>query len=329
MRAVTARRYGGVEVLAVEEVPAPIATPGTVVVDVHASSLNAADWHLLQGVPYGVRLVFGLRRPRRPVIGRDYAGVVVSVGEGVEHVRPGDRVFGEAAQTLAGRVRVKAGQATLLPDAVSMRAAGATPLAGGTAFQAVRAGGVRAGQRVLVVGASGGVGSFAVQLAAHAGAQVTGVCGPGNVDLVRGLGAHDVVDYTAVDPTATGEAYDVVLDIAGGRRPVEYVPVLADDGVLVSVGAPPAETAVQRLVQPIPAMAAVAWTSRRYAPRMLSLTARSNVGLPELAALIASGEVRPAVERVVDLDGVASAMAVVGAQRSRGKTAVAVVDTVE
>lgn len=325
MRAVTARRYGGADVLAVEDVPVPTASPGTMVVQVHASSLNAADWHLLRGVPYGVRLVFGLRRPRRPVIGRDYAGVVQAVGDGVDGFRPGDRVFGEASQSFAEFVRVTPKQATRVPDAVSMESAGATPLAGATALQAVRTGEVRAGQQVLVVGASGGVGSFAVQVAANAGARVIGVCGPDNVDFVRSLGADDVVDYTVTDPTATGQRFDVVLDIAGGRRPVDYVRALTPDGIFVSVGAPPAETTLQRTVQPIPAMAAVALTSMRHAPRMVSLTARANADLGELADLLATGAVRPAVERVVDLDGVAAAMAVIGSRRARGKIAVSVV----
>lgn len=324
MRAVTARRYGAADALAIEDVPAPIAKPGTIVVQVQASSLNAADWHLLRGIPYGVRLAFGLRRPRHPVIGRDYAGVVQAVGDGVEQVQPGDRVFGEASQTLAEYVRVTPRQATRIPDAVSMESAGATPLAGVTAMQAVRTGGVRAGQQVLVVGASGGVGSFAVQLAVHAGAHVTGVCGPGNADLVRSLGAAEVLDYTAADPLAGGRRYDVVLDIAGGRRPVDYVPILTPEGTFVSVGAPPAETALQRIVQPIPTMATVALTSMRHAPRMVSLTARGNTGLDELADLLASGAVRPAVEQVVDLDGVAAAMAVIGSRRARGKIAVSV-----
>lgn len=322
MRAVTARRYGGPEVLAVEEVAAPAAADGRILVRVHASSLNAADWHLMQGVPYAVRLAFGLRRPRRPVIGRDYAGVVESVGRGVQGVQVGDRVFGEASQTMAELVQVKPGQSTAIPPGIGIDEAAAIPLAGVTALQAVRRAAVRPGQRVLVVGAAGGVGSFATQIAVAEGAIVTAVCGPANVEFVRALGAADAIDYTRVDPMALGRRFDAVLDIAGGRRPADFLPALEPDSIYVSVGAPAASTTMQRILQPVPAMTAVAVTSMRHAPRMVSLTARGNAGLDELAVLVAAGTVRSAVERVVDLADVPIAMAGIGARHTRGKVVV-------
>lgn len=322
MRAVTARRYGGPEVLAVEEVAAPTAADGRILVRVHASSLNAADWHLMLGVPYAVRLAFGLRRPRHPVIGRDYAGVVESVGRGVEGIQVGDRVLGEASQTLAEFVQVKPSQATALPASIPMEVAAALPLAGGTALQTVRRASVATGQRVLIVGAAGGVGSFATQLAVSQGAIVTAVCSGANAEFARGLGAAEVIDYTRTDPAAAGRSFDAVLDIAGGRRPAEFLPVLERDGIYVSVRAPAASTRTQRILQPLPAMAAIAVTSMRQKPRMVMLTARGNTGLTDLLDLVVAGAVRPAVENVIDLDGVRAAMAGIGGRHTRGKVVV-------
>jgi NADPH:quinone reductase-like Zn-dependent oxidoreductase len=322
MRAITARRYGGPEVLAVEDVEEPRAADGRILVRVHASSLNAADWHLMLGVPYAVRLAFGLRRPRHPVIGRDYAGVVESVGRGVEGIQVGDRVLGEASQTFAELASVKPSQATRLPLSIPMDAAAALPLAGVTALQAVRRAAVGTGQRVLIVGAAGGVGSYATQIAASHGAVVTAVCSGANAEFVGTLGASDVIDYTRTDPTAAGRRFDAVLDIAGARRPAEFLPVLEPDGIYVSVGAPAASTRTQRILQPLPAMTAVAVTSMRQAPRMVTLTTRANSGLADLLDLVVAGAVRPPVENVIDLPGIPAAMAGIGGRHTRGKVVV-------
>ncbi|WP_086830398.1 NAD(P)-dependent alcohol dehydrogenase [Streptomyces sp. NRRL B-24572] len=237
MRAWTQERYGSADVLEFAEVERPVPGAREVLVRVHAAAVNAADWHLMRGDPYVARFALGLRRPKERVRGRDFAGVVEAVGGGVTELRPGDEVFGEAPGAFAEYVCAPVAATELKPAGMGFAEAAAIPLAGNTALIGVRdLGKVRPGTRVLVNGASGGVGTFAVQLAKALGAEVTGVCGPGNAPLVLGLGADRVVDYTREDFTAPPDRYDLVFDLVGNRSLGELRRTLSPTGVLVLSG---------------------------------------------------------------------------------------------
>ena len=224
MRAITCTGYGRpTDVLAPADVDEPAVEDDHVLVEVHAASVNPADWHLIRGIPYLARLQIGLRRPSFEIPGSDFAGVVAAVGPAVTTVRPGDEVYGTTFMAgfgaFAERVAVPERLLTHRPRNVSFEDAAAVPLAASTALQALRDHGkVEPGQRVLIIGASGGVGTFAVQLAKHLGATVTGVCSTNNVELVRSLGADHVIDYTIDDVTETTDRYDLVLQVAGTHR---------------------------------------------------------------------------------------------------------------
>ena len=231
-------RYGPPEVLELREVEMPEVPDDGVLVRVRASSVNPVDWHMMTGSPLLVRLVAGLRRPKDIRLGSDFAGTVEAVGANVRRFRPGDDVFGTKGDAFAEYICIAEDRAVAhKPANVTFEQAGAVGVAGITALQGLRdKAGLQAGQKVLINGASGGVGTFAVQVAKVFGAEVTGVCSTGNVELVRSLGADHVVDYTREDFTRNGKRYDVMLDNAGTRPLSEFKRALADDGVYVSVG---------------------------------------------------------------------------------------------
>ena len=223
MKAITCQRYGGPEVLEFEEVDDPVVGDDEVLVGVRAVSANPRDWHLMRGLPYFVRLQFGLRRPRHAVLGGDVAGRVEAVGKAVTRFRPGDEVLADIET--GGFAEYTAVRQDLLvpkPASLGFEQAAAVPLAALTALQGLRDHGrVQPGQQVLVIGAAGGVGTFAVQLAKLLGAEVTGVCSTGKLDLVRSLGADHVIDYTREDFTRSGRRYDLVLQLAGTSSPAD------------------------------------------------------------------------------------------------------------
>ena len=222
MRAITYHRYGPPDVLVLEEVDAPVVKDDQVLVRVQAAAANPRDWHLMRGLPYIVRPQFGLRRPRRSLLGGDVAGRVEAVGGAVTRLRPGDEVYADVTTGgFAEYICIPADVVERKPANLSFEQAAAVPLAALTALQGLRDHArVRAGQKVLIIGASGGVGTFAVQLAKWLGAEVTGVCSTRNLDLVRSLGADQVVDYTREDFAANGRRYDVVFQLAGTRLAV-------------------------------------------------------------------------------------------------------------
>jgi len=240
MKAIRYQRYGSPDVLELQDVGMPAVGDGEVLVRVRAASVNPLDFHFLRGTPYLVRLAGGLTRPRRTGLGVDLAGHVEAVGRDVTGFSPGDEVFGQCAGTFAEYVTFGPKAAVLAkPANLTFEQAAAVPVAGFTALQALRdSAHVKAGHRVLVNGAGGGVGTFAVQIARAFGAEVTGVCSPGKVALVGSIGADRVVDYTREDFTRTDRPYDVVIDTVGNRTLSEIRRVLAPKGVLVSVGAP-------------------------------------------------------------------------------------------
>ena len=316
MNVLRAARYGGVDALGFDEVPVPGA--GQVLVAVEASSLNALDWHFLTGTPYLLRLMNGLRTPKRSIPGADVAGVVVSVGEGVNVFVVGDAVFGECGGGgCASFTAVGATSITHKPDDVSFVSAAATSVAGLTALQGLRThADVQPGEHVLINGAAGGVGTFAVQIAKALGAEVTAVCGTRNVEMVRALGADTVVDYTTSDFVDGGRRFDVVLDNVGNRTPQELLTTLRPGARFVGVSGPKSN----RWLGPVPQLIRMALKLWRSDASFHQFTARPNADdLAFLAELLSSGAVVPAIDRVVGLDGVIDALAEIGSGHARSK----------
>jgi NADPH:quinone reductase-like Zn-dependent oxidoreductase len=324
MKAVVQRRYGNPrDVLEFRDVGRPEPGKGEVLLRVHASSVNPADWFTLVGRPYVLRAAFGLTRPKHPIPGRDVAGTVEAVGPNVTRLRPGDEVYGELPGGAYAEYAVAAEDALApKPANLGFAEAAAVPLAGITALQGMRdVGGVRAGHRVLINGASGGVGTFAVQVARSLGAQVTGVCSTRNLDLVRAIGADEVIDYTREDFTRSERSYDVIFDFAGSQSPQAYRRVLHPNGVYI----PSAGRKGGAVLGPLPYMLRVALSSLRPGPKTKFFVAKSNPDdLTALARLIEAGEVTPVLDRTYSLPETADALTYQGEGHAQGKTVVTV-----
>ena len=321
MRAAVARDYGTADVITIEDVPTPTAGTGQVLLRVEACSLNALDWHFLSGTPYLLRLMAGVRRPKRIIHGADVAGTVVAVGDEVTSLQLGDAVFGEGAGGgCAPYVAIKAGAVVRIPDGVTFPAAAATPVAGLTALQGLRThGDVQPGDRVLINGAAGGVGTFAVQIAKALGAEVTAVCSSRNVDMVRRLGADHVVDYTVDDFVTGGARFDVMLDNVGNRTASECRSVMRAGGRYVAVSGPKAN----RWLDPLPHLVRMRIGFMRADATFHQFTASANHDdLTHLGELLARGAVVPEIQRTVGLDGVAEALAEIGSGHARAKIVV-------
>ena len=316
MKAVVHDRYGSADVLELREVDRPEPKDDETLVRVRAASINPADWYGMAGRPYVGRVAMGLRKPKSGRLGIDFAGTVEAVGREVTHVRPGDDVFGAKNGALAEYVSVR--DAVLpKPARLSFEAAAAAPLAAITALQGLRdKGRLEAGQHVLVNGASGGVGTFAVQIAKALGAEVTGVCSTGKVELVRSLGADHVVDYTREDFTQSGRRYDLMLDVAGSRSWRECTRVLAPQAPLVVVGAPKGGRLLGPLSHIVRLRVAAVGSSRT----VVFFLARTNrADLEVLRELLETGKVTPVVDRSYELGEVAEAFRYLEEGHARGK----------
>jgi NADPH:quinone reductase-like Zn-dependent oxidoreductase len=322
MRAVVRDRYGSPDVLRLEEVAKPELVDDGVLVRVRASSLNRGDWYALAGKPAFARpLIGGVLRPKSRLLGSDFAGTVEAVGKDVTELRPGDEVFGGRSGALAEYVCVRIGVAPK-PANLTFEEAAAVPVAALTALQGLRDHGqVEPGQKVLVNGASGGVGTFAVQIAKALGAEVTAVCSTRNVDLVRSLGADRVIDYTEEDFTRSGERYDLMLDIAGSRSWFAFRRVLTPQAIVVIIGAP----ATTPLVGPLGHIAAVRLASLRSSRKVVFFVAKFNK--PDMAVLrelCEAGKVTPVVERRYELSEIADALRYMGEGHAQGKVVITV-----
>jgi len=322
MKAIRFYRYGPPEVLELADIEVPAVGDDEVLVRVRAASVNPLDWHFMRGSPYLVRALAGLTRPRASAtgLGADMAGSVEAVGKDVMGFRPGDEVFGglEDRGTLAEYLSIgHDGVVLTKPAGLSFEQAAAVPVAGLTALQALRdKGKVQPGQNVLVNGAAGGVGTFAVQLAKAFGAVVTGVCSTRNVELVASLGADRVIDYTREDFTRTGRRYDLLVDIAGNRTLAQTRRVLAPAGVLVGVGGPNKG----RWVGPLGRSARMALLSPAVSQRMVSFLARQNKDdLAVLRELLQCGKVTPVIDRIYPLSQAADAIGYLEQGHARGK----------
>jgi NADPH:quinone reductase-like Zn-dependent oxidoreductase len=321
MQAIVQDRYGSTDRLRLTELPDPEPGAGEVLVRVGAAGVDRGTWHAMAGRPFAARLALGLRAPRDRTPGRDVAGTVVALGPGVTTSAIGDAVYGTARGSFAELAVVPLSRLARRPSCLTVEEAAAVPVSALTALQALRAGGAAADDRVLVLGASGGVGSYAVQLAVDLGAHVTGVCGPAKADLVRSLGAERVVDHTTTPLDTLGERFDVVVDIAG-HRPVRLLRrLLTERGSLVVVGSEHRGRWLGGLQRSIGA----ALLSPFVAHRLVMLVASEDGGdLATLTEVIERGGMRPALERTFPLEDAAAAVDHVASGRARGKVVVAV-----
>ncbi|MCB9762084.1 MAG: NAD(P)-dependent alcohol dehydrogenase [Alphaproteobacteria bacterium] len=321
-RAVVFPRYGGPDVLQHVERPLPTPAADEVLIAVRAASVNAADWHLMRADPWLMRLMTGLVRPKSPALGADVAGVVVAAGPEVQRLKVGDAVMGDLSDqgfgAFAEYVCARETHLVALPRGLSFEQAAAVPMAGVTALKGVQeVAGVKAGQRVLVLGASGGVGAFAVQLARHLGAEVTAVCSTEKVDAVRRLGAARVVDHRVQDVTRLDERFDVILDAAAYRSFLAYRRILSEDGVYVMVGGALGTLLQLALLGPI--------LSRLGGQRFANyLSVPDHAALSTLAELLAAGAIVAPVDRSYPLAQVPDAIRALEARRVTGKLVITI-----
>ena len=325
MAAIVQERYGSAPegLLRLAEIDRPTIGDDGILVRVHAASVDRGTWHIMSGLPYPIRLAgFGLRRPKYANPGRSLAGTVEAVGAGVTGFAPGDEVYGTSTSTFAQYAAARPGKLARKPANLSFDQAAAVPISGGTALQAVRDHGrVQAGDKVLIIGAAGGVGSFAVQIAKAAGAEVTGVCRTAKVDMVRALGADAVIDYTRADFADGGPRYDVILDIGGNARLSRLRSALTPRGRLVIVGG---ETDGRLL----------GGTSRQIRAQLLSPFVGQKLGtfvasenaadLDALRDLVEAGELVPAIDRTYPLAEAAAAIRHLLDGQARGKLVISV-----
>lgn len=321
MKAVVRERYGTPEMLRFKELDIPIPKDDEVLIRIHAAAINAADSYLLGGKPFFLRLAYGLVRPKHPVLGTDIAGRVEVVGGNVTRFRPGDEVFGDLSNSGFGGFAecARAPERVLAhkPASLSFQEAAAVPMAATTALQGLRKGRIRAGQRVLIHGASGGVGTFAVQLAKHLGAEVTAVCSTSKVELVRSLGADHVIDYTKEDFAQSDQRYDLILAVNGDRSILAYKRALSANGICVLVGGSMRQIFQAMLLGPLVTMGG--------RQRIVNLLAQPNTDdLAYMGKLLEDKKVVPVIDRIYPLSETPQALQYLGEGRAMGKVIITV-----
>jgi NADPH:quinone reductase-like Zn-dependent oxidoreductase len=317
MKAIVSRCYGSPDVLEYSNVEKPAIKDDEVLVKIHAASVNPLDWHEMRGAPYFMRLSSGLGAPQSTSLGVDFAGTVEAVGAGVTRFKPGDEVFGGRGGAFAEYLVIPENRALALkPDNISFEQAAAVPIAAISALQALRdKGQLQPGQKVLINGASGGVGTFAVQIAKSYGAKVTGICSTRNVEMVRAIGADHVIDYKHEDYTRGEERYDLIIDNVGNHSPLDNRSVLNPDGKLVIVGGG-AGNWLGPLMGPLQALLVSPFVSQELG---LILARLDQDDLATLAELMHEGKVTPVIDRRFSLEEVAQAIAYSETGRARGK----------
>ncbi len=320
MKALVQEGRGSADVLHLRDVPVPELTEGRVLVRMRAASVNALDWHSTHG---GLLLEIAakiMRSTDQPVRGVDFSGVIEAVGPGVTKFKPGDEVFGGSVATFAERIRARADRIVLKPSAMSFEEAATLNVAGHTALQALRDHAqVKPGQRVMIFGAGGGVGNFAVQIAKALGAHVTAVTGSRNVDLVRSLGADEVLDYAKVDVSRRPDRYDAVIDIAAIRSVGSLRRVLTPEGIFVQVGAGKQGGWIGLFAR----IGGVAFRKKVLKQRVTFFVAQSTVSdLEYLVELFEAGKLRPAIERTYPLAEAREAVRYVGTGQARAKVVI-------
>ena len=326
MKAVVNMKYGPPDVLEFTEVEKPIPKDDEVLLKVHAASVNPADWHLLRGDPYIARLQLGLRRPKHRVLGCDVAGQVEAVGKDVATLRPGNEVFGSPFMNgfgaFAERASVSEDLLAPKPANLSFEQVAAVPLAASTALQGLRDHGrIEPGHKVLIVGASGGVGTFAVQIAKSFDAEVTGVCSTRNVKMVRSLGADHVIDYTVEDFARSGQEYDLIFQLAGTRSPSEFRRALTSEGTLVQISGDSSD----RWIGPVDRIIKALVLSPFVSQKMASFTVNPNKeDLRFLKQLIEAGQLAPMIDRTYPLSETPEAIRYLENGHVRGKVVITV-----
>ena len=313
MKAITQDAYGSQEALKLADVAKPEIGDGDVLVRVHAASIHVGDWILMTGSPFVMRFATGLRKPKNPVPGTDVAGTVEAVGKDVERLRPGDEVFGWADGAFAEYARASEDQFIKKPANLTFEQASAIGVSATTALQLLRDNGkVQPGQKVLINGASGGVGTFAVQIAKALGAEVTGVSSTKNADLVRSIGADHVIDYTREDFTKGTERYDLILDNVGNHSMAETRRALTPSGILISNGGGHEDGKLGRVVR---AMLASMFVRQQAAP---SVKSQNHDDLVALRGLVEAGKVTPVIDRTYPLTETPMAIGHVATGHARG-----------
>jgi 2-desacetyl-2-hydroxyethyl bacteriochlorophyllide A dehydrogenase len=321
MKAIVCTRYGSPDVLHLKEVEKPTPRDNEVLVKIHAASANPADWHLVRGKPLFARFSTGFPKPKNPIPGLDIAGRVEVVGSSVTQFQPGDEVFGCVTGAFAEYVATREGNLALKPANLSFEQAAAVPVVAFTALQGLRdAGHIQSGQKVLVNGASGGVGTLAVQLAKSFGAEVTGVCSTRNVDLVRSIGADHVIDYTREDFTRNGQSYDLIYDAVGNRSVSAYRRALKPHGKCVIAGF----TSFPRLIEHIVVGAWMSKTGNRKIG-LMGLAKPNQTDLLFVKGLLEAGKVVPVIDRRYPLSETAEAIRYLEQKHARGKVIITAV----
>ena len=318
MKAIVHYTYGPPDGLELKEIDRPTVGDGEALIRVHAASVNPADWRIMRGAPFVIRLVgYGLRKPKTPGLGSDVAGVVEAVGKNVTRLRPGHEVYGSGRGAYAEFACAAEDHVTPKPANLTFEQAAAVPLAATTALQGLRdIGKLQAGQTVLVIGASGGVGTFAVQIAKALGAEVTGVCSTRNAELVRSIGADHVIDYTREDFTKGEHRYDLIFQLAGTNTPSECRRALTPRGTLVLSSGEGRDSGVGRIVSamvssPFVTQRLVSWVSSMKKADLLALT-----------ELIQAGKVKPVIDRTYTLAETPAAIRYVEEGHTRGKVVI-------
>ncbi len=321
MKAIVYTQYGSPDVLELREVEKPNPRDNEVLIKVHAASVNAADWHYLRGAPLLFRLNIGLQKPKNILLGADVAGRIEAVGRNVTQFQPGDDIFGDLSEsgrgTFAEYVCANENALALKPANISFEEAATVPVAAVTALQGLREGQIQPGQTVLINGASGGVGTFAVQIAKSFGAEVTAVCSTKKSDMVRSIGADHVIDYTHEDFTQNGHRYDLILAANGYHSISDYKRVLSPKGTYVMSGGAGAQIFQAMLLGP--------WMSRNSSQKMGNLSSKpNNKDLDFLKELLEAGKVIPVIDRCYPLSEVADAIRYVEEGHAQGKVVITV-----
>ena len=320
MKAIVREIYGSPDVLRLDDVPTPTNDDDGVLVRVHAASANAGDWHLLRGTPLPFRLVAGLKKPKYKIIGNDIAGTVEAAGPNVTQFKRGDEVFGEVSRcgfgAYAEYVVARESALAMKPANLSFEEAASVPTSGCTALQGLRKGKIQSAQKVLIHGAAGGVGTFAVQIAKALGADVTGVCSTKNADMIRSIGADHVLDYTRVDFADFGQKFDLILAVNGDRSIWDYRSTLTPTGRYVMIGGSNRQLREALLLGPLLSI---------NGQKLGNLLAKPNQSdLLVLKDLVEAGKMRPVIERYYQLSEVPEAIRHLETGHASGKLVVAI-----
>ena len=322
MKAIVYYRYGSPDVLKCEEIEKPTPAEDEVLIKVRAASVNPYDWHFMRGTPYFVRIPAGLLKPKDRRLGVDVAGWVEAVGRSVTEFKPGDEVFGVSRGAFAEYACASESALVMKPANVTFEQAASVPIAALTALQGLHdKGRIQPAQRVLINGAAGGVGTFAVQIAKSFGAEVTGVCSTRNVAMVRSIGADHVIDYTQEDFTKGGQRYDLILDNVGSHSLLEYRRALNPKGIFVIVGGPTNGQWIGPLTIPIKALMLSPFVSQKFLPFLAELNKED---LTRLSDLMQAGKVTPVIDRRYKLSEVPAAIRYLEEGHARGKVVISV-----